>query len=84
LPFFGVDTWLVYEVVTLNCWVALDFGANAAIVELDAAFNVHTVEPLDPILKVEGLSARVAADGVHILCVTDADDPERVAGVYGG
>ncbi len=53
---------------------------GAAIVELDAAFNVRTVEPLEPIVKVEGLSARVAADGVHILCVTDADDPEQVAG----
>jgi hypothetical protein len=58
--------------------------SGAAIVELDAAFNVRAVEPLEPILKVEGLSARVESDGVHILCVTDADDPERAAGVYGG
>lgn len=58
--------------------------AGAAIVELDADLNVRAVEPLEPMLKVEGLSARVAADGVHLLCVTDADDPDRVAGVYGG
>ncbi len=57
---------------------------GAAIVELDAAFNVLGVEPLEPLVKVEGLAAWVAADGVHILCVTDADDPARVAGVYGG
>jgi hypothetical protein len=57
---------------------------GAAIVELDADFTVRAVEPLTPILKVEGLSALVEADGVHVLCVTDADDPDRVAGVYGG
>jgi hypothetical protein len=57
---------------------------GAAIVELDACFHVRAVEPLEPIVKVEGLSARVKADGVHITCVTDADDPEQVAGVYEG
>jgi hypothetical protein len=57
---------------------------GAAIVELDAEFDIVTVEPLEPILKVEGLSARAEADGVHVLCVTDADDPEQEAGVYGG
>jgi hypothetical protein len=56
---------------------------GAAIVELDAGYNVIRIEPLEPILKVEGLSARVAADGVHLLCVTDADDPERASGLYG-
>jgi hypothetical protein len=57
---------------------------GAAIVELDGDYNVRTVEPLGLLLKVEGLSARMGADGVHIVCVTDADDPERAAGVYGG
>ncbi len=57
---------------------------GAAIVELNADFTLRAVEPLDPALKVEGLSARVTADGVQLLCVTDADDPERASGVYGG
>jgi hypothetical protein len=57
---------------------------GAAIVELDAELDIVTVEPLEPILKVEGLSARTDADGIHVLCVTDADDPEQEAGVYGG
>lgn len=57
---------------------------GAAIVELNADFSVRTVEPLEPMLKVEGLSARVTEAGIELLCVTDADDPERVAGVYGG
>jgi hypothetical protein len=57
---------------------------GAAIVELNADFTVRTVEPLEPMLKVEGLCARVTGAGIELLCVTDADNPERVAGVYGG
>lgn len=57
---------------------------GAAIVELDADFTVRAVEMIDPPLKVEGLSARLTEAGVDLLCVTDADDPGRVAGVYGG
>ena len=58
--------------------------AGAAIVELDGQFNLIAVEPLDPPLKVEGIAARTAADGVHLLCVTDADDPERPSALFGG
>ena len=57
---------------------------GAAIVELDAEFNVSAVEPLEPMLKVEGLATRVGAAGIQVLCVTDADDPEQAAGAYGG
>jgi len=57
---------------------------GAAIVELDADFTIITIEPIDPPLKVEGLAARLSDAGVELLCVTDADDPERAAGVYGG
>jgi hypothetical protein len=56
---------------------------GAAIVELNADLNIRTIQPLEPILKVEGLSARSAADGVHLLCVTDADDPDRASALYG-
>jgi hypothetical protein len=59
-------------------------SVGAAIVELNADFTLRAVEPLNPVLKVEGLSARVTADGVQLLCVTDADDPERASGVYRG
>jgi hypothetical protein len=58
--------------------------AGAAIVELDADFNVRMIEPLNPILKVEGLSAKTMADGVDLLCVTDADDPDQPSGLYRG
>lgn len=57
---------------------------GAAIVELDADLHVRAIEPLDPILKVEGLAAQVMANGVHLLCVTDADDPDQASGLYRG
>lgn len=57
---------------------------GAAIVELDANFTICTVDMIDPPLKVEGLSARLTEAGIALLCVTDADDPGRVAGVYRG
>lgn len=34
LPFFGFNYWLVYELPILNRWMALDFGANAAMLGL--------------------------------------------------
>jgi hypothetical protein len=34
LPFFGFNYWFVYEVPILNQWMALDFGANAAMLGL--------------------------------------------------
>ena len=34
LPFFGFNYWFVYEVPILNQWMALDFGANAAMLML--------------------------------------------------
>jgi hypothetical protein len=57
---------------------------GAAVVELSADLRVRAIEPLDPILKVEGLAAQIMADGVHLLCVTDADDPEQASGLYRG
>lgn len=57
---------------------------GAAIVELDAEFGVVAVEPLDPPIKVEGIAARVAGRGLELLCVTDADDPEKASGMFKG
>ena len=34
LPFFVFNYWFVYEVPILNRWMALDFGANAAMLAL--------------------------------------------------
>lgn len=57
---------------------------GAAIVELDAQFNLLGVEPLEPPRKVEGIAAQVEADGAHLLCVTDADDPNRPSALFEG
>lgn len=56
--------------------------AGAALVTLDADFKVLTVKPIAPVLKVEGLAALVTAQGMQVLCVTDADDPGRAAGLW--
>lgn len=57
---------------------------GAAIVELDPDLAMRRIEALEPMLKVEGLAAQVMPDGVHILCVTDADDPDQPSGLYCG
>jgi hypothetical protein len=43
---------------------------------LDAKGNVRLWERLDPALKVEGIEAQCKDDGIAILMVADADDPE--------
>lgn len=58
--------------------------AGAAIVELGSALEVLAIHPVDPPLKIEGLSAHQTAGGIRLLCVTDADDPDSVAGLYSG
>ncbi len=57
---------------------------GAAIIELDADFRVLAVQLLDPPLKVEGIAARTAGDRLHLLCVTDADDPGQPSALYEG
>lgn len=57
---------------------------GAAIAELDWHFNLLAVQPLDPPIKVEGIAAQAAEDGLHLLCVTDSDDPARASALYGG
>ncbi len=55
---------------------------GAAIVELDSQFNLRSIEHLEPPLKVEGIAAHTNKNGVQLLCVTDADDPDRPSGLY--
>ncbi|UIP07704.1 hypothetical protein LY632_04705 [Erythrobacter sp. SDW2] len=56
--------------------------AGAAIVELDVELEVLRTHVLQPPLKVEGIAAYPAPGGLRLLCVTDADDPDRVAELY--
>lgn len=54
----------------------------AAIILLDADFNVQAIEPLEPTLKIEGIAALRIASGVELLCVSDADDPDTPSSLY--
>ena len=55
---------------------------GAAIVVLDANLNVLVIEPLEPICKIEGISARRTATGAELLCVSDADDPDMPSSLF--
>jgi hypothetical protein len=55
---------------------------GAAIVVLDAKLNVVVIEPLEPICKIEGISARCIATGAELLCVSDADDPDMPSSLF--
>jgi hypothetical protein len=57
--------------------------AGAAFVLMNAAFDVVAINTIDPPVKVEGIAAQRTPDGIDILCVTDADDPDQPAGLYG-
>lgn len=50
------------------------YGSALGIIERDG--SVSFVEPVDQIIKIEGIDARSEADAVHVLMVTDADDPD--------
>lgn len=53
--------------------------AGAALVRLDADFQMTGIDPIDPPQKVEGVS--LGSDGA-LYCVTDADDPDCPAMLY--
>jgi hypothetical protein len=55
---------------------------GAAIVVLDANLDVVMIEPLEPVCKIEGISALRTADGVELLCVSDADDPDMPSALF--
>ncbi len=58
--------------------------AGSAFVLLDAWFQIIRVEPIDLAIKIEGVSATRTADGIELLCVSDADDPDRPSALYSG
>ncbi len=55
---------------------------GAAIIMLDANLDVVRIEPLEPTLKIEGISANNTATGIELLCVSDADDPDTPSSLY--
>ena len=50
------------------------YGSALGIIETDGLMSF--VEPVDLIIKIEGIDARPEGDGVQVLMVTDADDPD--------
>jgi hypothetical protein len=48
-------------------------GSAIGIMERDGTIEMK--EPIDVEVKLEGLSARAEGDAIHLLMVTDADDP---------
>lgn len=55
---------------------------GAAIIMLDRDFGVARVEWIEPVVKVEGITAHRTVSGIELLCVTDADDPDRASMLY--
>jgi hypothetical protein len=55
---------------------------GAAIILLNADLEVVVIEPLEPTLKIEGITARLTAKGAEMLCVSDADDPNTPSSLY--
>ena len=55
---------------------------GASIIVLDAKLDVVMIEPLEPICKIEGISARRTETGVDLLCVSDADDPDMPSSLF--
>ena len=55
---------------------------GAAIIVLNADLEVVMIEPLEPTLKIEGITARHTATGAELLCVSDADDPDTPSSLY--
>ena len=50
------------------------YGSALGVIERDG--SVSYVEPVDQIIKIEGIDARPEDGAIHVLMVTDADDPE--------
>jgi hypothetical protein len=55
---------------------------GAAIILLNADLDVIAIEPLEPTLKIEGISAVRTTTGAELLCVSDADDPDTPSSLY--
>ncbi len=54
----------------------------AAFLVLDAQFNLIHSEFIEPICKIEGISAQIGDGRIDILCVSDADNPDRPSALY--
>ena len=51
------------------------YGSALGIIDRDA--SVSFVEPVDLIIKIEGIDAHHAGEHIEVLMVTDADNPDE-------
>jgi hypothetical protein len=54
----------------------------AAFVTLDDQFDIIRVDRIEPTCKIEGITAQSEEQGITVLCVSDADDPEKPSCLY--
>lgn len=75
------DGNILFTAAAENTDNSIDDGAcgGSAIGIVDTHGNVAMIERLDQPYKVEGVAATMQADGIHLLLVTDADDPSQAA-----
>ncbi len=57
---------------------------GAAFILLDASFGIMDVEHINPPVKIEGVSAKHTSEGIALLCVSDADDPDQPSALFSG
>jgi hypothetical protein len=75
------DGNVLFTAVAENTGNSFDDGscAGSAIGIVDANGKAKTIERLDQPYKIEGVAARMHADGINLLLVTDADDASKAA-----
>ncbi|MGH8459845.1 MAG: DUF6910 family protein, partial [Nevskiales bacterium] len=75
------DGRLVFSAVAEDCPDTYHDGAvvGAALGILDAEGGVECMEPLEPVLKIEGVHATLEGDDIALLLVADADDETQPA-----
>lgn len=63
---------------------AYDDGAlaGAVIGLMDSTGVILSKRPLSPVVKVEGIAARLNGESIYLNLVTDADDPKIAASLY--
>ncbi len=55
---------------------------GSAIGIINSAGELHSIHSIDKVVKVEGVQAKIVANKIHLLLVTDADDATTAAQLY--